>query len=96
MGNKTTFAGIRREVQPFTLTEPMIDVIGGRQGPLFERLVESATTLFLSIRQHHVLLTGLAMMALGAQMVRKRAASSYGKAGTYVLIFVIDQYDANN
>lgn len=69
MGNKTTFAGIKREVQPFTLTPAMVEVMGGRDSKEFAVFKELVTALYLSVRRHHVLLTGVAMSCLSSKMV---------------------------
>lgn len=68
MGNKTKFAGINRETQPFTLTPAMVDVLGGRQSAAFERFADNVCSLYLCVRSRHVLFTGLAMMALASKM----------------------------
>ncbi len=46
----------------------MLDVLGGRDSGSFLHFVDIVTALYLAIRRHHVLFTGLAMTALGSRM----------------------------
>ena len=53
---------------PFTLTQQMLEVIGGKEGDNWHRLVSVATRAFLAVRRHHVLITSLVMIIVGGKL----------------------------
>jgi hypothetical protein len=53
---------------PFTLTQQMLDVIGGKDSDMFRKFVNLCTNAFMAVRQHHVLFTTFAMLAVGGKL----------------------------
>ncbi len=53
---------------PFTLTQQMLDVVGGKDSDGFRRFVTLCTNAFLAVRKHHVLFTTFAMLAVGGKL----------------------------
>jgi phosphatidylinositol kinase/protein kinase (PI-3 family) len=53
---------------PFTLTTQMLDVFGGRESERFRVFEKLLIDSFMAVREHHVLLCGIAIMSVTSDM----------------------------
>lgn len=68
MGNKTYFAGVNREPQPFTFSAAHLEALGGKNGQNFAKFRKMSADCFNAARKSHVFLCGVCMLAAGRKM----------------------------